>query len=164
MSNESAVFKSFLYIAKNGALAAAEEAGLDDLDCEDLLSASPEPYPSLRAHYIDDIIDGHRTGMLVQLSLRVYTLTINEAILMDFRSEFLKELRVVASTQRPGKAIHPRYNFKDPAYLAAYEQDSNSVPPVQGKITIEQASSKTWQNRPDGRETWLNILRLNLFQ
>lgn len=164
---------SLLYLAKASALQAAEDSGLNaalaaasvDLDeplalCLEFDSPSPDPLPSLRFHALGEQLFQSRAGELCQFSFRVYTLIVPSAVVIDFKAKFRSLLGLKTQVQRPGFAIQPLYDFRDPVYLAAYEVDENSVPPVRGNI--ELTANQTWQDRSEGPNEWHHALKLTL--
>ena len=159
MSTSTNALASLAKAAKEAAEEAATTAGLTGLDTE-LLSPNSEPYPSLRLTRLSRGFEGLGNWRAVQFSLWISQIDSNDFQVEEFCTEFLKEMGLRAGTQIQGASYLPLYDFNDAAYLAAYESDPDSVPPLRGTFKVAKAGSQTWLNQWGGPDTWLHSLRL----
>lgn len=164
MTTSTTALASLGYAAKAAAEVAAQTAGLADLDLgtapDFLLNPKSEPYPSLRLSRLSRGFEGLGTWRAVQFSLWVPQIGISDFVLEEFCSQFLIEMGLKAGTQIQGESHLPLYDFNDAVYLAAYEDDPDSVPPLRGTFKVAKAGSQTWLNQWGGPDTWLHSLRL----
>jgi hypothetical protein len=161
VSTSTNALASLAKAAQEAADAAATTAGLTGLDT-DLLSPNSEPYPSMRLTRLSRGFEGLGNWRAVQFSLWISQIDSDDFQIEEFCTEFLKEMGLKAGTQIAGESYLPLDDFTDAAYLAAYEDDSDSVPPLRGTFKVAIAGSQTWQNQWGGPDTWLNSLRLTI--
>lgn len=157
MTTSTNAFASLVKAAKTAADTAATAAGLTGLDT-DLLNSNSEPYPSLRLTRLSRGFEGLGNWRAVQFSLWISQVDSDDFQVEEFCTEFLKALGLKAGLQ--GQSLLTLYDFNDPAYLAAYDPDVDSDPPVRGTFKVAIAGSQTWLNQWGGPDTWLHSLRL----
>ena len=152
MIRQGNLFASFCTAAFGPANAALTAAGVSAMtESQQLLSLSPEPYPSFRVFRLDQDL-GLETRLLVQLALRVPRV-MDEWAQMLLQDTWAEGMGFRTGMQTPGRIRIPLLNY----------QSSNNPSDTGLTLRVELAGSRLWKSSSDGPDIRLHACHLNLF-
>lgn len=149
LANAFSSFCAALFPLANAALAIA---GADAMtEASELLSASAEPYPSIRVHRMDSDL-GLFSACLVQIDMRIPE-SLDEWTHMKMQEALTDGLNFKSGRQTPGRSYIQLLNY----------DASNSPSTPSGTLRLEIVGSRLWKSGRDGADIKLYTCNLNIY-